>query len=381
MNIISILQGENIVLKKINDSEYAGACLKCGGIDRFRVWPKEGTNGRWFCRGCNKSGDAIEFLRYYLNKSFVAACKTLNETDKLLINHFSAKNHSTCAWEAKKIEEPKTSWQEKALSFVEFSQRKLLNNSQVLLWLKNERGITLETIEKFKLGWNPTAIFCDRNSWGLSSETNEKGNPKKIWLPHGLVIPVFREKKLFRLKIRQDKIKTGDDRYIFVTGGSNIPLIAGKGNVAMIVESELDAILLSQFSTKIICVALGSCSNRPDIETFNILRKCAGILLSHDSDHAGAKEAFSWWKKNLPEAIRWPVPEKFGKDPSEAWKNNFPLQSWANLGVEKITGIKEEINENKSFFCKGDEDKERASIIEYDANFSRAKAEEKAGSA
>jgi CHC2 zinc finger len=54
--------------------EYAGSCPGCGGRDRFRVWPHR---GRWWCRGCNRRGDAIQFLRDFHGYSFRAAKEAL----------------------------------------------------------------------------------------------------------------------------------------------------------------------------------------------------------------------------------------------------------------------------------------------------------------
>ena len=48
-----------------NGGEYAGPCPFCGtGDDRFRVWPDHPDGrGRYWCRVCDRSGDAIDYLR------------------------------------------------------------------------------------------------------------------------------------------------------------------------------------------------------------------------------------------------------------------------------------------------------------------------------
>ncbi len=35
----------------------------------------------------------------------------------------------------------------------------------------------------------------------------------------------------------------------------------------------------------------------------------------------------------LPNAIDWPVPEKYGKDPGEAWKK-INLEAWIEAGLK-----------------------------------------------
>lgn len=51
-----------------NGGEYAGPCPFCQeGEDRFRVWPQHpdhGGKGRFWCRVCDLSGDAGDFLKY-----------------------------------------------------------------------------------------------------------------------------------------------------------------------------------------------------------------------------------------------------------------------------------------------------------------------------
>lgn len=74
-----------------NGGEYAGPCPVCGGMDRFRVWPKEGNGGRFWCRQCGKHGDMIEYLRWNRNMTFQEACrvvgKPLSVPKKMTVDH------------------------------------------------------------------------------------------------------------------------------------------------------------------------------------------------------------------------------------------------------------------------------------------------------
>jgi len=72
-NLLDLISADGGALKKqatTGGGEYAGACPWCGGADRFRVWP--GT-GRYWCRGCGKAGDAIQYLRDRRGLSFIEA--------------------------------------------------------------------------------------------------------------------------------------------------------------------------------------------------------------------------------------------------------------------------------------------------------------------
>ena len=76
MTILDLLREDGHELKRVgstNGGEWAGACPSCGGTDRFRVWPLENGAGRWWCRQCKKTGDAIQYLRDFRGMDFKAA--------------------------------------------------------------------------------------------------------------------------------------------------------------------------------------------------------------------------------------------------------------------------------------------------------------------
>ncbi|MFW9877243.1 MAG: polymorphic toxin type 50 domain-containing protein, partial [Candidatus Thorarchaeota archaeon] len=52
-------------------------------------------------------------------------------------------------------------WKTSAKAFVELSHKKLMENSEMLMLL-TERGLSLDTICKFSLGWNPMDLFEKR---------------------------------------------------------------------------------------------------------------------------------------------------------------------------------------------------------------------------
>src|SRR5215813_3575780 len=72
---------QDVPLRRVantNDGEYAGPCPGCGGKDRFRVWPRE---GRYWCRGCGRRGDTIQYLRHFHGLSFAEAKRVLGLAD------------------------------------------------------------------------------------------------------------------------------------------------------------------------------------------------------------------------------------------------------------------------------------------------------------
>ena len=74
------LVGRDVQLRRVastNGGEYAGPCPFCGdGTDRFRVWPHADRPG-WWCRQCERHGDAIAYLMQRDSLDFRAACERL----------------------------------------------------------------------------------------------------------------------------------------------------------------------------------------------------------------------------------------------------------------------------------------------------------------
>ena len=67
------LAGQRVALTKIAAQEYAGACPRCAGHDRFHV-----TATWFFCRHCHEvRGDALAYLAWVNNTDFVTTCQQL----------------------------------------------------------------------------------------------------------------------------------------------------------------------------------------------------------------------------------------------------------------------------------------------------------------
>lgn len=63
-----------------NGGEWAGPCVLCGeGKDRMRVWPSQGETGRFWCRRCQRTGDAITYLREWRGLSFPEAARQVGK--------------------------------------------------------------------------------------------------------------------------------------------------------------------------------------------------------------------------------------------------------------------------------------------------------------
>lgn len=362
MTLLDLLNQDGASLKRVsgtNGGEYAGPCPTCGGTDRFRVWPEQDGGGRYWCRGCSKQGDAIQYLRDFRGLSYLDTCHFLERKPSLgmrRLNWELTRRLNTCSsfsansenaqngdqakslhkrvqtvqgpnWQAKESTLPCDQWRTRAGKFVTWAEQQLWTigrGNGALLWVHG-RGLTDETIKAFHLGWNSQDWFLSREEWGLLTVLKDNGKPKKLWLPLGLVIPKLASNQVARIRVRRPD---GDPRYYLVSGSETGPLIIPGGVAAcIVVESELDAILLHQEAGDMVtAVALGSASNRPDRATAAVLQQAEMVLVSLDADAAGARAAWGWWHEHYPRARRWPTIN--GKDPGEAHQNGLDLRAW-----------------------------------------------------
>ncbi|MCX5827601.1 MAG: CHC2 zinc finger domain-containing protein [Deltaproteobacteria bacterium] len=332
MTLLALLSQDGFTLTKTattHGGEYAGLCPWCGGNDRFRVWPED-RDGRYWCRGCGKSGDAIQYLREYRGMSYREACELLNITPA---QHQGEHCQERTTFTPKEPAPPPATWVSKATAFLKMARTALWTDagSEARAFLCG-KGLSDDTIKKSGLGWSALDYYRTRESWGLPTELKENGTPKKLWLPSGIVIPCFVDDIfLARLRVRRPE---GKPRYILIPGSDTRPMILNPDMEAVVlVESELDSILLRQEAGDLATiVALGSVSAKPDATTHDLLNRAQIILLALDSDDAGRKSSWSFWNDTYGRKVkRWPPIE--GKDPSEAWQNGLNVREWIIAGL------------------------------------------------
>jgi len=350
MNIFD-LAVQKVKLKKAsstNGGEWQGPCPGCGGNDRFHVWPEKGT---YWCRGCGKAGDAIQFLRDFEGKSFREACDYLNITMEQVHHPAAPTKKEKPEFQPVKHQNPAQIWQERAEKFVAWAHENLKQNPDIMKLLA-DRGISAAAVDRHRLGWNPGEngkdLYRPRKSWGLPDEIHDKtGKPKKLWIPIGLVIPYVISTEgrnlILRIRIRRPE---GEPRYYVIPGSSAEIMILGPEREAFVtIESELDAIACYEAQEYAGAVATGSSHAKPDARTFKILKNSKQILNALDYDKAGAT-AMHWWDEQFPENCeRWPVPQ--GKDPGEAYKLGTDLSVWIRAGLPPSLTLRDRVNSEK----------------------------------
>lgn len=325
IGILELVKEDGITLKKVTPDEYAGPCPSCGGRDRFRVWPGK---GRYWCRGCGRQGDEIAYLRDFRGMTYQAALKRVKCEGKpgKGIENLEPSNELSNTPNGSSPSLPCDLWQSKAREYLSKAQAYLFKPGaeMALTWL-HDRGLTDEAIKAAGLGACRVEQHDRLEAWGLA------GSGKKVRLPAGVFIPSLFAGKVVRLRVR--RLDPGEPRYVMVAGSYTGPMILNPNRAAaVIVESELDALLINQEAGDLVSsIALGSVSIRPDAATHEALEKAEMILLALDADEAGAIQSRDYWLPKYPKAKRWPVIH--GKDPAEAWKNGLSIRNWIIAGL------------------------------------------------
>lgn len=349
MNVLDLLGNRGVEAKKAASTgggEYWSACPGCGGHDRFHVWPDQNSGmGSYWCRQCEKHGDNIQFLMDFDKKTYPEACRALDvdiksneyRTPKPMSSWMNRTNKD----QETRISDPKKEktssllsdvWVEKGGKFVEWAHEKLLADKKQIKWLR-DRGINTAFIKKFKLGWNPGKngkdLFRSRESWGLETVIKSNNRKKALWFPIGLVIPLIKNGRVVRVRIRRPQ---GEPRYYVIPGSVMDMMFIGQHRRAyVVIESELDAILACQEAGDLVgVVGIGSSSAKPDPLLMEMLHQSAVILLLCDYDNAGAKMA-TWWEGRFPQSELWLSPK--GRDPGEAYQAGVDIRAWIRAGL------------------------------------------------
>ena len=330
MNILDLIQADGVKLTKPG-ATYRGRCPFHGGKTETSLLV-DSDAGKWHCFGCDKHGDAIDWLREKRGLGFLEACYFLGIEPGPRPNE---PRPAPAAWTPKEAKTPLELWQTKAGAFLDRAVSCLWSKhgDETRRWLRDNKGLSNETIKAARLGYHPADKNEPRDAWGLPELLDKDGKEKTLWLPGGLVIPLIVGGQVHRLRIRRDDPKD-DKRFIIVSGSTSAPLILNpERGAACILESELDAILLDQESGDLITsVSIGTAPAKPDTLTHSILQRAETILISLDNDNAGATAAWQFWPETYGmKAKRWPSIN--GKDASDARLNGLDLRQWIIAGI------------------------------------------------
>lgn len=319
--LLDWLLKDGFVPKRKTFTEYSSSCPACGGSDRFLIWP---DSGRYWCRQCQIKGDLIQYLRDFHHMPYGKAADIAGKPISVDLVRKARPHRQVAQNRASTQHQRSQQWSESTRRIIAGAHINLMKNNATLDWLRLERGISQKTAQQFHLGWLNKDYWFDKKHFGLESDN------KKIFLPSGLVIPW----KDTRIRIRRDN-PGSHGRYHLLKGSETGAFTTGSAyeNTAIIVESELDGILLSQaIYREIFIVALGSAQAKPDDELLARLNYSTIVLIALDTDGAGAKSS-KWWLDGLPNAFRTLTPKVYGKDLSEAFLHGLDLNDWLSASL------------------------------------------------
>lgn len=75
MDLLTAYQTAGLQPVRVNENEYCGPCIHCGGVDRFRMWI---DSGRWWCRRCEEKGDLIDFVQWKYDCNYMKALEIID---------------------------------------------------------------------------------------------------------------------------------------------------------------------------------------------------------------------------------------------------------------------------------------------------------------
>ena len=325
MNILDLIE-QYTPLKRTastDGGEWHGACTFCGGKDRFAVWPNSAKPG-WWCRQCNRKGDAIQFLRE-LDHSYVEACQMLGEQPR--------EKAAPQALPPAECNPPSDTWRAAGQAFVEYAQSELQNAPEALQYLYS-RGLTETTITRAKLGYNPAGRASSRAKWGIPNDSDKT----EIWLPQGIVIPCEAAGVLWKIQIRRDEKHANQDRYMTVNASGNA--LYGADSVtpnrpAILVEGPFDALAVAQVAADLCGVAACGTSGARRDRWITRLALASEVLVSLDADDAG-DAASRWWLDKLTNARRW---RPTWSDPAQMLQDGADVRGWVLAGLRKAPKV------------------------------------------
>jgi len=368
MTILDLLTQRGLKPVKVSGThggEYHSPCPSCGGDDRFLSWPQQQgagcEGGTWYCRGCQKGGDCIQFLREYEGKSYKEACTILGMQAKsggYRPLAMPKEGREARDFEPKSsFELPPAAWREHAAKLVDYAH-KLLAADPARMVQMAQRGIWADAVDRYRLGWLPgekggDCYFKQRDAWGLPEVLKNNGRPKPLWIPAGLVVPAISQSgEVCRLRVRRpDDARARmapDMKYAVIPGSSMHPmLLRPQCRAFVVVESELDAMACAAAAEAegldVGAISVGTNVGKPDLTAHAILSRALCILVALDFDppkengkRPGA-QGFEFWARTYRTARRWPVPA--GKDPGEAVAAGVDLVVWIRAGLPPVFNL------------------------------------------
>lgn len=188
-------------------------------------------------------------------------------------------------------------------------------------WLFS-RGLTEETLRKWRIGYIPVRKYEKAGDWGLDGD--------QVIIPRGILIPGIMGSDIWYLKVRRPLPKPY--KYIQVRDSKPalylVDTLPGKDAV-IFCEGELDALLLWQEVNEIAgVVTLGSANESLSIATWGLhLLHTTRRFVAYDADHSGqvGMDKLAWMN---PEILSIPIVRPADKDLTDYYMSGGSLRAW-----------------------------------------------------
>lgn len=297
------LYQSRIKLTREGKTRFRGLCPFHGDrhATNFDVYIHEGLYV-FKCLVCDKSGSVIDLIQKTDNTDLRGAIAIIREFCSEWIREKAASEESFA--DAASSDHDYTRIQ---FDVWKLREDNLANNTFVKQWLLKERGITLETAQKLRLGFVKSV-----------GNLAQAGNPlaDKGWV----AFPYIRGGEIVSVKYRSivaKKLEDGNKKWPgFCCGSGGETVLYGLEDIdplepVILTEGEFDKIINTQAGFSSVSLPTGAASNlSPEMK--DLLMQADGIILAGDTDEQGIKamaRLYADLKENA-HILRWPAPFK-----------------------------------------------------------------------
>jgi DNA primase len=312
----------------------------------------DSSGSHWYCLGCGKKGDAIDWLMEYQGKTFQEAIEELTN-GSLGASKNSPSRRSVDADTVGRLEE---AWVNRAWKLVDRAAAALWNWKEKALFVETDpetgkqvslkmtpldwlfhRGLKENTIRTWRLGYIPFSWYDKSHHWGL--------NTKPIYIPKGVLIPAFTSpERLYYLKIRLPD--ASPCKYLQISGGKQALFMAQTllegHDTAVFCEGEFDALLCWQEAGDLAgFVSLGGASKQlTDVFDWGLyLLRTPKRLLIYDSDEAGQSGVYNLTWLGNSRVVQVPRIREHDRDITDLYKSGGALRAWLEKEIEETSNL------------------------------------------
>jgi len=250
-NVEDYLSTTNIPFKLSGDkTQVTIQCLFCDDDKQHLYINNE--NGCWKCFHCDAKGSWFNLV------------DQLGETEKVTLESITDVQHTA---------ELVTKQPDLKITSEDIESYHLQVPDRIFDYLRGgERGLTVETLEEFKVGWDGKSI----------------------------VFPIFnKEGNVINLRHRRDPVRSDENKMWNEPGGKaalfNIKVLSEEKDYVLLCEGEFDAMVANQYGFPAVSGTAGANTFKTEwVDDFNKVKK---VFIVYDTDEAGREGALNVARK------------------------------------------------------------------------------------